>query len=49
MAQMTSPRLLQADTTLIAGSEIQCMVRETKGRRPRDNGDGGTKGLEETG
>lgn len=32
MAQMTSPRLLQANTTLMAGSEIQCMVTGGKSR-----------------
>lgn len=49
---MTSPRLLQADTTLTAGSEIQWMVRGTK--RMRQEGqearvDGGPRGWQKLG
>lgn len=39
MVQMTSPRLLQTNTTLIAGSEIQRMT--TKGRGSTDKWTGG--------
>ena len=49
---MTSPRLLQADTTLTAGLEIQWMVRrdkEDEARRPGGKSVWGAEGLAETG